>query len=52
MLSLDEAGKIYLTTDLGTEFIRAYEDFKRVERNYHNSRGVLSGILSSAGLRS
>lgn len=52
MLSLDDAGKIYLTTDLGTEFIKAYEDFKRVERNYQNSRVAVSRILSNAGLRS
>jgi len=52
MLSLNETGKIYLTTDLGIKFIRAFEDFKLIERNYNNSRGVLDGILSSAGLTS
>ena len=52
MLRREDNGKIYHTTDLGVKFRRAYEDFKRIERNYHSTRESLAGILSNAGLRS
>lgn len=50
MLNQNETGKIYLTTDLGIKFTKAYEDFKRIERNYQSSREMLTGILSNAGI--